>query len=69
MSVRFRPRYGGESGDRLISLEAAGAQRKLLPLATIITLNLPEAEVLYGQELKDEAAILQAGKLFKLTMA
>ena len=51
------------SGDRLISLEAVQAlKEKLLPLATIITPNLPEAEVLYGQELKDEAAILQAGK-------
>ena len=51
------------SGDRLISQEAVEAlKEKLLPLATIITPNLPEAEVLFGQELKDEAAILKAGK-------
>ena len=37
------------SGDRLISQEAVEAlKEKLLPLATIITPNLPEAEVLFG---------------------
>lgn len=51
------------SGDRLISTEAVEAlKEKLLPIATIITPNLPEAEVLFGKELKDEAAILEAGK-------
>lgn len=51
------------SGDRLISQEAVEAlKEKLLPLATIITPNLPEAEVLFGQELKDEDAIFKAGK-------
>ena len=51
------------SGDRLIIQEAVEAlKEKLLPLATIITPNLPEAEVLFGQELKDEDAIFKAGK-------
>lgn len=51
------------SGDCLISQEAVEAlKEKLLPLATIITPNLPEAEVLFGQELKDEDAIFKAGK-------
>ncbi|AEZ62343.1 phosphomethylpyrimidine kinase [Streptococcus infantarius subsp. infantarius] len=51
------------SGDRLISQEAVEAlKEKLLPLATIITPNLPEAEVLFGQKLKDEDAIFKAGK-------
>lgn len=51
------------SGDRLISQKAVEAlKEKLLPLATIITPNLSEAEVLFGQELKDEDAIFKAGK-------
>ncbi|WP_045797879.1 bifunctional hydroxymethylpyrimidine kinase/phosphomethylpyrimidine kinase [Streptococcus equinus] len=54
------------SGDRLISTEAVEAlKEKLLPIATIITPNLPEAEVLFGKELKDEAAILEAGKVIQ----
>ncbi|WP_423215591.1 bifunctional hydroxymethylpyrimidine kinase/phosphomethylpyrimidine kinase [Streptococcus equinus] len=54
------------SGDRLISTEAVEAlKEKLLPLATIITPNLPEAEVLFGKELKDEGTILEAGKVIQ----
>lgn len=54
------------SGDRLISTEAVEAlKEKLLPIATIVTPNLPEAEVLFGKELKDEATILEAGKIIQ----
>ncbi|HEM3622432.1 TPA: bifunctional hydroxymethylpyrimidine kinase/phosphomethylpyrimidine kinase [Streptococcus suis] len=47
------------SGDRLIEVDAIQA---LLPLATIITPNLPEAEVLVGRTLKSENDIMNAGR-------
>lgn len=51
------------SGDRLIEETAVQALKdKLLPLATIITPNLPEAEVLTGQKLETEEEILDAGR-------
>ncbi len=51
------------SGDRLIEEDAIQALKiKLLPLATIITPNLPEAEVLVGRTLKSENDILNAGR-------
>ena len=44
------------SGARLISEEAIGTLKKtLLPLATVITPNIPEAEVLADMEIKTEA--------------
>ena len=44
------------SGARLISEEAIGTLKsKLLPLATVITPNIPEAEVLSEMEIKTEA--------------
>ena len=51
------------SGDRLIEEDAIQALKtKLLPLATIITPNLPEAEVLVGITLKSENDIMNAGR-------
>lgn len=51
------------SGDRLIEEDAIKALKtKLLPLATIITPNLPEAEVLVGRTLKSENDIMNAGR-------
>ncbi|HFU4229735.1 TPA: bifunctional hydroxymethylpyrimidine kinase/phosphomethylpyrimidine kinase [Streptococcus suis] len=51
------------SGDRLIEEDAIQALKtKLLPLATIITPNLPEAEVLVGRTLKSENDIINAGR-------
>lgn len=42
-----------KSGDRLLAAEAVDALReRLLPLATLITPNLPEAAVLLGEEAK-----------------
>lgn len=50
------------SGHRLIDSDAVEALKEdLLPLATIITPNLPEAEVLVGYDLSDEVSIIKAG--------
>ncbi len=38
------------SGAKLISDDAIETLKKLLPLATVITPNIPEAEVLAGYE-------------------
>lgn len=49
------------SGARLIEDEALDAlKRKLLPLATVITPNIPEAEILTGTGIKDAEAMVQA---------
>ena len=51
------------SGARLISEEAIGTlKRKLLPLATVITPNIPEAEVLSEMEIKTEADMEKAAE-------
>lgn len=50
-----------KGGHRLLQADAVEAlRRRLLPLATIITPNLPEAEVLCGMEILDEAAMRRA---------
>lgn len=50
------------SGHRLIDSDAVEALKEdLLPLATIITPNLPEAEILVGYDLSDEVSIIKAG--------
>jgi len=57
------------SGDRLLAAEAVDALRtKLIPLASVITPNLPEAADLLGEAVaKDEAAVEQQGRrLLKL---
>lgn len=52
-----------KSGHRLLAPEAEAAMRKvLLPLATLITPNLPEAEVLTGRSITDEASMRAAAK-------
>lgn len=52
------------SGCRLISEHAIDTlKQKLLPLAEIITPNIPEAEVLSGINIKDERDMIAAGKL------
>lgn len=51
------------SGSKLISKEAQDALiNKLLPMGTVITPNIPEAEVLCGFEIKDEKDMVRAGK-------
>jgi len=52
-----------KSGDRLLREDAVQALRSdLLPLAHVITPNLPEAEVLVGKPLKDDAALREAAR-------
>ena len=52
------------SGARLISEDAISVLKsKLLPLATVITPNIPEAEVLSGMEIKTEADMEKAAEL------
>lgn len=69
---KYKPRFVvldpvmvAQSGDRLISDESIAALKKyLLPLATIVTPNIPEAEVLLGKKIGaalTEAAIELVG--------
>ena len=51
------------SGARLISEEAVDALKEtLLPLATLLTPNIPEAEVLSGMTISDPAGMEQAAR-------
>lgn len=51
------------SGARLISEDAIETLKKeLLPLATLITPNIPEAEVLSEMDITDEASMVDAAK-------
>ena len=52
------------SGARLISEEAVGTlKERLLPLAEVITPNIPEAEVLSGMEIHDPDDMTEAAEL------
>jgi hydroxymethylpyrimidine/phosphomethylpyrimidine kinase len=52
-----------KGGHRLLAEEAVGALRaRLLPIATIITPNLPEAEVLTGLDVADVPAMHRAAE-------
>ena len=52
------------SGARLLNEDAVATLReKLLPLADLITPNIPEAEVLSGQTISDEEGMLQAARI------
>ncbi len=51
------------SGDRLLRQDAVQALRqKLVPLAHVLTPNLPEAEELLGRELRDDDDIREAAR-------
>lgn len=53
-----------KSGDRLLAEDAVESLRKrLLPLATILTPNLPEAEVLTGMTIQNDSDMLAAARL------
>ena len=52
-----------KSGDRLLREDGVQALReRLLPLAEVVTPNLPEAEALVGHELRSEADIRDAAR-------
>lgn len=65
---RHRPRFVvldpvmvSKSGDRLLRADAVAALRdSLLPLATVVTPNLPEAGDLLGREIDDSSANMRA---------
>ncbi len=51
------------SGARLISEDAVGALKEnLLPMATVLTPNIPEAEVLSGMQIKTEEDMIRAAE-------
>ncbi len=51
------------SGSRLIAKDALSVlKEKLLPLAALVTPNIPEAEVLAGMKIENEEAMLRAAK-------
>ncbi len=55
-----------KSGHHLLRPEAVQALREdLLPLAYVVTPNLPEAEVLAGRKLEDDAAIREAARAIR----
>jgi hydroxymethylpyrimidine/phosphomethylpyrimidine kinase len=57
------PVMAAKSGDRLLRPEAVAALRELLlPLATVVTPNLPEAEILVGRPLPDGEAVRDAAR-------
>ena len=52
------------SGDTLLEGDAVAAMREqLIPLATLVTPNLDEAEILVGQTVRDVEAMEQAGRM------
>lgn len=56
------------SGSKLIKDDAVKAlQEKLLPMATIVTPNIPEATVLSGIEVKDEEDMIAAARIISET--
>ena len=57
------------SGAKLICDEAVDALKKrLLPIATVLTPNIPEAEVLSGMEIKTEADMEKAAEIICNTL-
>ena len=52
-----------KGGARLLDVDAVGAMvRLLLPLAAVLTPNVPEAEALLGRAIPDHAAVLAAAR-------
>lgn len=62
-NVVVDPVMAAKSGDRLLREEAVTVLRDLLlPLATVVTPNLPEAEILVGRALSDADAVRRAAR-------
>lgn len=52
------------SGSKLMADEALTVlKQKLLPLATVVTPNIPEAEILTGMKIKNEEDMIRAAKI------
>jgi len=51
-----------KSGDRLLRKDAVAALRRLLPLADVLTPNLPEAEDLLGHPVRTDEEIREAAR-------
>ena len=63
VNIVLDPVMVATSGSRLISEDAVDAlKRHLLPLATVLTPNVPEAEVLSGMKIQDAADMERAAK-------
>ena len=57
------PVMGATSGSSLIESSAVGVlKRELLPLATLVTPNIPEAEILSGRSIQSPEDMLQAAE-------
>ncbi len=62
-NVVVDPVMVAKSGDHLLAREAVDAVRRvLLPLATVVTPNVPEAEVLTGTPIRTLAEAVDAGR-------
>jgi hydroxymethylpyrimidine/phosphomethylpyrimidine kinase len=62
-NVVVDPVMAAKSGDRLLRQEAVAVLRDLLlPLATVVTPNLPEAEILVGRSLPNGDAVRRAAR-------
>ena len=55
------PVMAAKGGERLLAADAvASLKRLLIPLAALVTPNLPEAEALIGRRIPDRAAMMEA---------
>jgi hydroxymethylpyrimidine/phosphomethylpyrimidine kinase len=58
------PVFVSKHGDALLADDAVAAvKEELLPKATVVTPNLPEASVLTGEEVRDRGGMLRAARL------
>lgn len=62
--IAIDPVMVAKSGDRLLEINAIEALKKLFKLATIVTPNLDEASVIYGETISTKENMLAAGKIF-----
>jgi hydroxymethylpyrimidine/phosphomethylpyrimidine kinase len=64
------PVFVSKHGDALLADDAVGALReRLLPLATVVTPNLPEASELAGIEVVDREGMVEAARRLAMTGA
>lgn len=62
-NIVLDPVMAAQSGDTLLMEDAMDAMKsRLMPLASVVTPNLPEAEVLLGRKIVSEAGMEQAAR-------